>query len=372
MSRAYRIGVIGHTGRGNYGHGIDTVWQHLPGCQIVAVADAHEAGRAKAAQRLEAPQAFADYREMLDKAKPEVVSICPRWVDQHRDMVVECAHRGIHMYMEKPMCRTLAEADQMVAACEKNNVKLAIAYVTRYSPTLQMVKSLLDSGQIGELVEIRARGKEDHRGGGEDLWVLGSHLMNMIHYLAGEPHWCFAQVLQDAEPVAARHVAEGNEGLGPLAGDRVDAVFGLADGAKAYFGSARDGGRGRFGMRICGTKGVIDTVTGFLPKTYYLGSSIWWSGRAGVDWVPLSSAGIGKPETGTDPHHAAGNIAACRDLLEAIQEDRQPEASIYEARTSTEMIVSVFESHRQGGPVSLPLDTRHNPLALMKAASNNS
>ena len=40
MARKYRVGVIGHTGRGNYGHGLDTVWGHLPGCELVAVADA--------------------------------------------------------------------------------------------------------------------------------------------------------------------------------------------------------------------------------------------------------------------------------------------------------------------------------------------
>ena len=42
----YRIGVIGHTGRGNYGHGIDTVWARVPNCEVVAVSDPNEAGRA--------------------------------------------------------------------------------------------------------------------------------------------------------------------------------------------------------------------------------------------------------------------------------------------------------------------------------------
>ena len=121
MPTKFRIGVIGHTGRGNYGHGIDTVWsQFKDRCEIVAVADADDKGRAEAVKRLEAPRSYADYRQMLDEAKPQIVAICPRWLDQHRDMVVAPAERGMHIYMEKPMCRTLAEADEMVAACEKH------------------------------------------------------------------------------------------------------------------------------------------------------------------------------------------------------------------------------------------------------------
>src|SRR5262245_5212759 len=115
MSRNYKIGVIGRTGRGDYGHGIDTVWLGMPGVQIVAVSDDDKTGLASAAKRLEVTSAFADYREMLDKSKPDVVSICQRWIDRHCEMVLACAERGIHVFMEKPLCRTLAEADEMVA-----------------------------------------------------------------------------------------------------------------------------------------------------------------------------------------------------------------------------------------------------------------
>ena len=72
-----------------------------------------------------------------------------------------------------------------------------------------------------------------------------------------------------------------------------------------------------------------------------------------------------KPEPLADGGLHAGNLLACRDLLAAIQEDRQPEASVYEARLTVEMIAAVFESHRLRRPVGLPLETRVNPLTLM-------
>ena len=87
----YRIGVIGHTGRGNYGHGIDTVCSHVPGCHVVAVSDPDEAGRTAAKERLKAPQAYADYRKMLNNEQLDIVAMCPRWLDQHRDIVLAVA-----------------------------------------------------------------------------------------------------------------------------------------------------------------------------------------------------------------------------------------------------------------------------------------
>ena len=84
MAKKYRIGVIGHTGRGNYGHGLDTVWGELPNCEVVAVADADESGRKATADRIKAPKAFADYRQMLDEVKPDIVAVAPRWVDHRR------------------------------------------------------------------------------------------------------------------------------------------------------------------------------------------------------------------------------------------------------------------------------------------------
>src|SRR4051794_23438564 len=118
MPRNYKVGVIGRTGHGNYGHGLDLVWRQLDNVQIVSVADENEAGRRAAQQRLGAANAYADYREMLRKERPQIVSVATRNPETHRDMVVACAEAGAHVFLEKPIGRTLQEADEMVAACE--------------------------------------------------------------------------------------------------------------------------------------------------------------------------------------------------------------------------------------------------------------
>ena len=116
-----RGAVIGHTGRGNYGHGLDTVWNHLPNAEICAVADASPAGLAQELKKLGIDQGYADYRKMLADVRPEFVSVGPRYADQHRDMALAAVEAGVKgIYVEKPFCRTPAEADELVAASRKH------------------------------------------------------------------------------------------------------------------------------------------------------------------------------------------------------------------------------------------------------------
>src|SRR5690606_16371842 len=101
------------------------------------------------------------------------------------------------------------EADAIVAACEKHGAKLAIAHRNRYHPVLPVVAKRIEDGAIGRWLEIRARGKEDARGGALDLWVLGSHLLDLCHVFTRKPLACSATVLQDGRPVVASDVQDG-------------------------------------------------------------------------------------------------------------------------------------------------------------------
>ena len=362
-----RAAVIGRTGRGDYGHGLDEAWTDLPGVQLVAVADDNKMGLAAMAKKLQVEKAFADYRQMLDQMKPDVVSIASRWADQHRDMVVAAAERGIHIYLEKPLCRTLAEADEMVAACERTHAKLAIAHTTRLSPRIPVVQDLIASNKIGRILELRGRGKEDLRGGGEDLWVLGTHVMDLMRLFGGDPTWCFATVTQGGKPVTKADVVEGNEGLGSLAGDAVHAMYGMPGGATAYFSSQRStsGRRPRFGLHLFGSEGILDLTTGYLPSVKYLADPSWSPGQSGAKWESVSSAGLGMPEPLVDDKGHSGNRQVVLELLKAIRENRQPQSNIYDGRAAVEMVVAVFESHRLGKPAELPLANRQNPLTML-------
>ena len=367
MAIKYRVGVIGSTGRGNYGHGLDTVWNAFQEAKVTAVADDDSKGLANAAKRLGNPKAYKDYRKMLKNEKLDFVSICPRWLDQHRDMFIAAAESGVQgIYLEKPLCQTLHQADEMIAACERGNVKVAIAHQTRYSPVLRQIEQLLADKKIGRILEYQMHGKEDSRGGGEDLWVLGTHIFDLTQHLAGAPLWVQGFAGQNNTPVTSEHVKPGNEGIGLLAGDSAIATYALPNGVFANFRSIQNGNGSpnRFGLTIFGTEGIIKMSFGYLPKAELLIDGSWAPGRTGKKWISISSNGVGKIETLKNGGLHAGNVLAVRDLIDAVEEDRDPESSIYDALTATEMIVGLFESHRQNGArVVFPIKNRNNPLA---------
>jgi len=360
----YKACVIGHTGRGDYGHNLDVALLGQPDIEVVAVSDPDTAGRAKAADRLKVSQTYADYREMLDKERPNLVAVCPRFLDGHKAMIEACATHGAHIFCEKPLCPDLAEADAIVALCEKHHIKLAMAMQTRYSPIWERVREIVASGKLGELLEIRTRGKEDHRGGGEDLMVLGIHLMDMMRGLLGEAAWCFAKVSDRGESLRAEHVRPGAEGIGPLAGDRIDAAYGFAKSpVTAYFASSRpkdaaDRNR-RFSFFLYGTRGVIEIRHGWLAPTFWLGNASWTNADGKSAWKKITSAGVDQPETMS----AAGglgqaNVLIVRDLIRAIETDTQPMCSVYDGRAALEMILAVYASAAANAPVSLPMAER--------------
>ena len=368
--RKLRVGVIGHTGRGDYGHGLDTMWRSVPETEIVAVADGSPKGLAAALAKLSITEGFADYREMLAKTKPDIVAIGMRHVDQHRDAAVAACEAGARgIYIEKPFCRTLAEADEIIAACERNKVKLAIAHRNRYHPVLPVIAQLVKDGGIGRVLELRARGKEDPRGGSLDLWVLGSHVLNLVNYFGGQPLSCSATVLQDGKLAGKADVKDGAEGLGPLAGNEVHARYEMERGMPAFFDSVHDAGtrQAGFGLQIIGTEGIIDLRADQDPLASLLPGNPFRPAKEPRAWTPISTAGVGKPEPMADiGKQVMGHVVTGRDLIAAIREDRQPLCSVYEGRTVVEMIAGVFESHRQGGSrVTLPLKNRENPLTML-------
>jgi len=368
MAKKYRVAVIGRTGHGDYGHELSDAWAAVPQTEVVAVADDDPAGLAKAAARLKVEKAYADYRKMLDEVKPDIVNVCPRFLDQHHAMVMAAVERGLHVFLEKPMCRTLAEADEIVRTSDMTHARIVVAHQTRYSPKIATVKKLIRDGKLGEILELRGRGKEDARGGAEDLWVLGSHVMDLIRTFGGDAQWCFAAVTSQGKPIGKRDVQEGKEGMGPIAGDSVHAMYGMAGGATGYFASRRGvaGAPSRFGLQIFGSAGMLEFETGYLASVKFLADPSWSPARSKKAWQNVSSAGIGLPEPLEKGGLAKGNEAAVSDLVASIEENRAPLMNAVEARAAIEMIVACFESARTAGRVALPLEERGNPLLKLE------
>lgn len=362
QTRAYRAAIIGHTGRGNYGHSWDTAWNNFPSIEAVAVADPDEAGRHAAMKRSGAKRGYADYHEMLRKEKPDLVAVCPRHLDQRLEMVTAAAEAGAHILTEKPFARNLREADLMVAAAERNKIRIQVGHIARTAPIALRLKRMIHDGEIGMLQEIRARGKEDRRAGGEDLMVLGTHTHDFMRMFAGDPKWVFAHVAHDGQEMDAAHARAPTEPLGPVAGNQIAAVYCFGAGLHGYFGSKASDvpGAPRYSVTFYGSKGVIAFPMDSYPSghPYILRSPSWLPEGDKVRWQRIDVL----PEERVDTREKA-NALMVADLLEAIEQDRDPACSARDARWTIEMVMGVYQSQKTGGRVTFPLKDRRHPLA---------
>lgn len=353
--KRYRAGAIGRTGKGNYGHGLHLSYQGIDGVDFVAVADEDDAGREKAVAQTGASKAYVDYREMLAKEDLDLVSVCPRWVDCHEEMILACVQAGCHVYAEKPLAMDPASADRIVAAAEQAGCKIAVAHQGVYLPQVQAVKQLVKQGRIGTLLSMSAVGKQDRRGGGEDMLVLGTHLFNLMRFFAGDPTWVLASVRVDGRALLPTDVKDANEPIGAIAGNAIDALFGFGEDVTGQFVSrANQPGNGQgYGLVLVGEKGRIG-LSGNTNHVAICDHEVWspWSG--GHDWVSLDM-----PMASL---HEDGNRLAVIDLIAAIENVREPLSSARDARWALDMILGVYASQICKGQVALPLAERDHPL----------
>lgn len=364
QERTWKACVYGHTGRGGYGHGLDTCFQKIPGVSIAAVADPDEKGRAAAQKRLRLERSYASLEEMLDREKPDLVSLGPRWVEKRLEQLTLCAERKVHVYMEKPIAGSLAEADAMAALGDKHGIKIVVAHQMRLCPPILHLKQKIEEGLIGRLLEVRTRGKEDHRSGGEDLMVLGTHCLYLMRLFAGTPIWCSSRVTQDGREVVREDRRAASEPLGPVAGDTIHAQYAFADGVQGSFASQKvpKGEGGRFQLLLYGSKGVAGFAIDQDPKISWLPEPRWVKDASA--WQPVP----GTPSN-DDPSGLKGTDACNKRVVEelirlAVSGGPSP-VEFQEARATLEMIHAVYTSHLSGARASFPLAAREHPLGTL-------
>lgn len=370
MQASLRAVAILHTGRGGYGHFIDTSFTDVPEVELVAVADPDIDGRDAAQQRTGARRAYADYREMLERERPELALICPQWSDQRKTMILDCIAAGVRgLYCDKPLAPTLAEADEILAACRATSTQLLIAHRSRENPYMHWARDLLASGEVGRLEAIRAHGKCDRRAGGLDLAVLSPHLFDQMRYLAGPAEWVSGYVTQDGR-LATPSDAVVHADVGPVAGNRIAAMFGFPDGVTGYFESY-PGDRGDehwFGIELHCTRAIIALRNLPRGEVYRYPHGFWLPAPEAGSWEHIhlpewDNAPDRRPRDDRDFIRASNRLHAL-NLVRAIKNNvLAPDSTdIVEAVAIQEMITGIYVSRFRGMHVALPLVDRANPF----------
>jgi predicted dehydrogenase len=152
MSRTYRVAVAGLIH--DHVWGLLRWWRELEGAEVVAGADVNPPLLEKARTEAGVPATYAGYLEMLDREKPDIVTVAMDNAST-ADVVEAAAARGIHVLSEKPMSATLAQADRMVEACRRAGVQLLINWPSAWGLANQTMDRLIREGAIGEVHKVK-------------------------------------------------------------------------------------------------------------------------------------------------------------------------------------------------------------------------
>ena len=124
--------------------------------------------------------------ELFERERPDIVSVAVPTV-LHHDVVMQAIEYGVHVLVEKPIASTVAEAERMIVAAERANVKLMVGHIERFNPAIIELKRLLD--QVGTIFQIVARRVGPFPERIRDVGVtvdLASHDIDAMRFLLGE------------------------------------------------------------------------------------------------------------------------------------------------------------------------------------------
>lgn len=171
--------------------------RRLGNVEVVAVSDIPNA-EAKATANC-VPKGYTDYREMLDTEKPDVVHICTPNV-AHYEMAMYAMERGIAVVCEKPLTKTLAEAEKLAAYARQHKIVTAVNFNCRWYPQVIQSKAMVQSGELGEIFTVHGsylqdwlyyqtdyswRLEPEMSGESRAFADIGSHWMDMVEFVTG-------------------------------------------------------------------------------------------------------------------------------------------------------------------------------------------
>lgn len=131
-----------------YGH--FSAYGAIPETEVVAVANRGEARLKRFCDRFSFKNGYLDYREMIEKEKPDIVSVTTPSFARAEPIIFAAEHGVKGIYSEKGLCASLAEADKIVAACKANNVAFNWGAMRRHHDGFKRMRDAIKEGKIGE------------------------------------------------------------------------------------------------------------------------------------------------------------------------------------------------------------------------------
>ena len=331
----------------------------IPNVELAACADiSPEALEAFGTQfNVPAQRRYLDYNEMLDKEKPDLVSICSLH-HLHASMTIDAAaHKPKAILCEKPIAMSLEEADAMIEACRRSGTLLVIGHQRRFSPQYEAAYRALKAGEIGELQSI-----ETHGHPGCSLMVDGTHTVDLVRWYADESaiNWVFGQI--DSR--------EHRSAWGGRVENAAMMLFRFASGVRGImtlghlFSPEKEPHRdpiwpdvppGTYHQIVLhGVRGKIE-IDGDAPVE-------------GRPWVRLVRNGAVEeiplpwPRRGGEDPRMSAHALVIQAILDSLETGKPHILEASSARATLEVLMAAYESSRRRKIVELPLEVPENPL----------
>lgn len=323
MSDVYRVGIVGCGGMGS-SHA--QAWAGKPRARVVAVMDVNGASAEKLATGYGAT-AYSDYQAMFAQEKLDIVSITT-WQSVRAEVTLAAAEAGVKGILgEKPMSASVGEAQDMLDACDRKGVKLAIGHQRRFDAQNVEARRLLAGGIIGQPAAMLRRD-------GEGLLNRGTHEIDEMRYVLGDPMplWVIGQVSRRTDRWERRVRAE----------DRCAAI-------------------------ICFEGGIRGTYESDLPEPGLRGDVVYGSDgilkRGPNETLLLLNEKIAGWQSITPPPVGTDQYQEFIDWLDgSVAEHR---SAGRHGKITMEVLMAIYESLRIQDVVTMPLTTRPNPLDLL-------
>lgn len=325
--------------------------RRCPAAELFAVASPTADHASAFAARWEMPHDFTDYRRMLELDEIDMIVVgVPNHL--HCQVVVDTADAGKHVVIEKPLCLNLAEADRMIAACERAGVKLMYAEELCFAPKYVRLKQLLDSGALGQPTLIKQSEKHDgphadhfwdvERSGGGVTMDMGCHAIEFFRWMLGRP------AIESVYAQMSTHVHHQK-----TRGD--DNALILVEFENGVIGSAEESWTKLGGMddraEVHGSQGVAyaDLLHGNAIETY---------SAAGYDYA-VEKAGSTQGWSFTI-YEEAWNYGFHQEMahfVDCVQNDKPPLVTGQDGRAVLEVLFAAYESAGAGKKIALPFPT---------------
>ncbi|MBI4558873.1 MAG: Gfo/Idh/MocA family oxidoreductase [Candidatus Hydrogenedentes bacterium] len=359
-----RIGIIGS----QFVAGIHAeALRQVVGANLVAVASPTREHVQAFAEKHGVPSGFTDYQQLLDLEEVDVVLLClPN--DLHCQATLDAAQAGKHVICEKPFCMNLAEADRMIAACQRAGVKLMYAEELCFTPKYVRVKQLVNEGAVGNVYLVKQSEKhfgphspwfwDVARSGGGVIMDMGCHGVEFARWMYGRPR---------ATSVYA-HCGTYVHGDKTKGEDTAFIVIEFEDNRVALIEEswARQGGMDDR-AEVYGDRGVIyaDVLHGSGLEVY---------SEPGYGYA-VEKAATTKGWT-FPAYEEIWNYGFPQELqhfVDCIRNDTPPAVTGADGRAVLEIIFAAYASAGAGTKVSLPFTTEaKKPMDLWRSTSSDS